>query len=113
MTTTLSRRHVLHAAAWAAPAIALAVATPALAASPVESIEASGPYVLTDRALIITFPSAPDIYEAHIDLPDGTSLRLGTNYGTAPEPGTAVWIIPLPARPRRVKVHPFNDWYLS
>lgn len=113
MTTTLSRRHVLHAAAWAAPAIALAVATPALAASPADTIEASGPYLLTDAALVITFPSAPDIYEAHIDLPDGTSLRLGTNYGTAPETGATVWIIPLLAMPERVKVHPFNDWYLS
>lgn len=112
MTT---RRQFLTAAAWTLPAIAVAVGTPALAAStdpapPVFCIP-SGTYTITPDAVTVFYNTAPDMYELQIDYTDGTRAVYGTNYGTPPPAGTTTWTVPLTGKPARVKAHLHNDCY--
>lgn len=114
--TALDRRQVLKGAAWSVPVIAVAVATPQAAAStvPDEPIICggttgnNGTYVVTGNVIVVNYATAPDIYEANVQLADGTRLSFGTNYGTAPQKGSLTWTIALPAKPTWVQIHGFN-----
>lgn len=109
-----SRRSFLKAAAWSVPAIAVAVGTPTLAASDEPEIDictdgtADAYYQVTDDHIVVKYNPAPDIYEINVRYPDGSTMSFGTNYGTAPENGSLVWMVPILTKPSWVQVHGFN-----
>jgi len=114
--TGLSRRALIQSAAWSVPVIAAAIATP-LAAASTTAPEApkvcggtpydNGVFTVTGRTLVISYRTAPDIYEVNAR-GAGWSKSYGTNYGNAPKKGTRTWTIVLPADPTWIQVHGFN-----
>lgn len=113
----LTRRTLIHGAAWSLPVIAAAVATPLAAAScPPEQPEVkvcggspydNGVYTVSGRTLVISYRKAPDIYEVNAR-GAGWTKSYGTNYGNAPKRGALTWTILLPAEPTWIQVHGFN-----
>lgn len=112
----LSRRSVIHGAAWSLPVIAAAIATPLAAASAPQPEDCTvcggtpydnGVYTVVGRTLVVSYRTAPDIYEVNAR-GAGWSTSYGTNYGTAPKRGTRTWTIVLPAAPTWIQVHGFN-----
>lgn len=115
MTADLSRRSLIRGAAWSAPVIALAVATPLAAASEASAVVKTcggtpydnGTYTVQGNILTIQYRTAPDIYEINAR-GDGWSKSFGTNYGAAPARGSLTWSVVLPAAPKWIQVHGFN-----
>lgn len=116
----VTRRNML-GAAWSLPVIALAVSTPAAAASEVvfctfgggENDNGVAKVVQQGKQwmLIIAYKVAPDIYEVNAKFGGHPAdMSFGTNYGTAPTKGTTTWVIPLPAPALSgTQIHSFNS----
>lgn len=131
-TKNIDRRTVLRSAAWSAPVIALAIASPAASASGdptppkgcqygnypgrgsggdsndngwYQTIYADGHWYLD-----IHYSHAPDIYEVNAKFEGlAPDTSYGTNYGTAPAAGTLIWRILTPAQcGNGTQVHTFN-----
>ena len=116
IVSNLNRRAVL-STAWTVPVIAIAVAAPLTAASTASAapvgrvcMDPAGSFDVRGRALMIFYRSVPDIYEVNAR-GAGWSKSYGTNYGTAPSPGSTTWRIELPDVPTWIQVHSFNTHY--
>ena len=110
----MDRRAFTKGAAWSVPAIAVAVAVPAVAASEIEEVttcggsaQDNGTYTVQGNRLTINYRTAPDIYEVNAR-GSGWSRSYGTNYGTAPMRGSLTWEITLPDVPTWIQCHDFN-----
>lgn len=106
----MNRRTLIRGAAWSVPVIATMTTTPVVAAS---ATVCGGPwdngtYTVTGTLLVIQYRTAPDIYEVNARGNDWAA-SYGTNYGTAPEPGSLTWVIHLPGRPVWVQCHSINE----
>ena len=121
-TGTLSRRTIIKGAAWTIPVIAAATAVPLASAStkgtadPVVTCGSAaagdnGSYTISGERVIISYDSAPDIYELNAHFRDGTSASYGTNYGTAPAAGSLQWDVETGKPVSWVQVHSFNTHY--
>jgi hypothetical protein len=121
-TGTLTRRTVIKGAAWSIPVIAAATAVPLATASTSGSKDPAvtcgstaagdnGSYTVTDQRVIVSYDTAPDIYELNAHFTDGTSASYGTNYGTAPTPGSLQWDVETGKPVSWVQVHSFNTHY--
>lgn len=117
-----SRRAVVRSAAWSLPVIAVAVAAPGAAAStppdpktPVtcgnRASGDNGTYTVDDSRVIVSYVTAPDIYEINVHFVDGSSASYGTNYNTAPAAGSLQWAIETGKTIAWVQVHTFNTHY--
>lgn len=111
--TSMKRREALKAA-WAAPVVAVAATAAPGAASSYEDgvcVDKGGKGKITygRRSLVVHYYEVPDIYEINVRYHDGTQESFGTNYGTAPRPGTRVWRVPIRDCPEWVQVHWFNS----
>ena len=126
MSASASRRQVVKAAAWAVPVVALAATAPLAAASTPNTPDPdtpigycgtfhsqgnNGTYLVFGNRIVVSYHTVPDIYEVNLRLKNGQSLSFGTNYGTAPAPGSLTWVIDFPPGIAWVQVHGFNDHY--
>lgn len=123
--STLSRRTVIKGAAWSIPVIAAVTAVPLAAAStaapsrPNKGVVTcgstaagdNGSYTVDGERVIVSYDSAPDIYELNAHFVDGTSASYGTNYATAPAQGSRRWSVETGKRVSWVQVHSFNTHY--
>jgi len=121
----LSRRTVIKGAAWSIPVIAAATAIPLAAASTTTPRGPSKPavtcgstaagdngsYTVDGERVIVSYDSAPDIYELNAHFVDGTSASYGTNYGTAPAQGSRQWSVETGKPVSWVQVHSFSTHY--
>jgi hypothetical protein len=115
--TGITRRTVIHGAAWSLPVIAAAVATPLAAAScPPEEAKPitcggtpydNGTYTIVGRTIVVNYRTVPDIYEINAK-GAGWAKSYGTNFGTAPKRGALTWTVVLPYEPTKIQVHGFN-----
>ncbi|MGO4680646.1 hypothetical protein [Microbacterium sp. 2MCAF23] len=120
--STLSRRTVIKGAAWSIPVIAAVTAVPLAAASTNGAADDvvtcgsaaavdNGSYTVDGERVIVSYDSAPDIYELNAHFVDGTSASYGTNYATAPAQGSRRWSVETGKRVSWVQVHSFNTHY--
>lgn len=118
--TPLSRRTVIKGAAWSIPVIAAATAVPLAAASSTGSKTVTcgskaagdnGSYTIDGTRIIVSYRTAPDIYEINVHFADGTSASYGTNYATAPARGTLRWAVETGKAISWVQVHSFNTHF--
>lgn len=71
----------------------------------------NGTFTVRDDSITVNYTSAPDIYEINVHYADSTSQSFGTNFGTAPPPGSTEWTVALKSPAKWVQVHSFNDHY--
>lgn len=71
----------------------------------------NGTFTVRDDSITVNYQVSPDIYEINVHYADGTSQSFGTNFGTAPAPGSTEWTIALKSPAKWVQVHSFNDHY--
>ncbi|KJL32793.1 hypothetical protein [Microbacterium azadirachtae] len=121
-TRTLSRRTIVKGAAWSLPVIAAAAAVPLASASTKGSADPvvtcgsaaagdNGSYTISGERVIVSYDSAPDVYELNAHFRDGTSASYGTNDGTAPAQGSQQWSVETGKPVAWVQVHSFNTHY--
>lgn len=121
-TNGVGRREFVKAAAWSVPVVAVAVATPLAAASQPNPEPTGGPirvcggghgdngtYTVSadGKTLVINFKNVPDIYEVNAK-GYGWEKSYGTNYGSAPKPGSLTWVIVFDQPAQWIQVHSFN-----